>query len=95
MTDEDDLFLRKWAAEIGPTVDGARNLLEEMNPLPVCAACSAARWYKVENKKRESALECFCTEYRGTMYNGVRSVTACDAREDAIERHKLDSQTRG
>jgi hypothetical protein len=91
MTDKDDLFLRKWAAEIGPTVDGARNLLEVMKPLPVCAACSAARWYKVENKNGKTELECFCTEYRGVMYNGLRSVTACDAREDVIERHKSQS----
>lgn len=90
MTDADDQMLEREATLLGPTLQEERSrpstasLLEKLERVPVCAVCPAARWYKLDDDK----LECFCTEYRGVMYDDRRkvAVTACDARADALER---------
>lgn len=89
MTDDDRIFLEKNRAYMGATLKGevAAGLLEALTYVPVCAACPAARWYKVTEKAGAGRVECFCVEFRGTMYSVKQeAVTACDARADAIDR---------
>lgn len=66
----------------GPTVRGGSYLVAKMDPKPICATCPLAQWYKIEIAGEEH-MECYCSAYRGVMYDGKRSVTACDAYEDA------------
>ena len=87
MTDAERRLLRDQAAYIGPVVDQARDLLELMKPMPLCVVCPSAQWYRIEDDKSKAHLECFCTEFRGVMFDvRRRGVTACDGRTDAIER---------
>lgn len=90
MTDEDDQMLENESALMGATLllersrPSTDSLLNKMERVPVCAVCPAARWYKLDDDK----LECFCVEYRGTMYDAYKkvAVTTCDARADALKR---------
>lgn len=91
MIEEDARFLHTWVDEVGPTLRGARDLLEKMTRVPACAACPAARWYRLENQNGLATLECFCTEFRGVMFDGRRVITHCDGREDALHRNSLKS----
>jgi hypothetical protein len=80
MTEADEIMLKNNAANMGPTLLDARALLEKMEPVPLCAVCTAGQWYKYADDQ----LHCFCTKFQGTMYNHNKyPVTACDAYEDA------------
>ena len=58
-------------------------------PMPLCVVCPSAQWYRIEDDKGEAHLECFCTEFRGVMFDRrKRGVTACDGRTDAVERDR-------
>ena len=86
MTDADQELLRQEAAYLGPVVQASRKLLDAMEPLPLCAVCPAAQWYRIEDDQRTPRLEAFCTAFRGVMYDHRRrAVTACDGRTDTIE----------
>ena len=81
MTENDEIMLERNAAHIGPTLQNARALVEKMVRVPLCAACPAAQWYKYSDDQ----LHCFCTQFRGVMYNHTRAaITECDGHADAI-----------
>lgn len=91
VTKDDQQFLRDWDDLLTPTLKGDYDLVEALPRVPVCVACPMAQWYKLEPTppkpdadKKPPTLECFCTAYRGVMYDGRRVVTACDARTDAL-----------
>ena len=87
MTEEDRRMLETHATYVGPVVQASRQLLEKMQPLPLCAVCPSAQWYRIEVAQGEAHLEAFCAEFRGVMYDRRKpTVTACDARTDAIKR---------
>ena len=89
MTDAERRLLQEQAAYVGPVVNVSRPLLETMLPMPLCVVCPSAQWYRIEDDKGEAHLECFCTEFRGVMYDlRKRAVTACDGRTDAIDRDR-------
>ena len=77
-------------------------MVKAFERVPVCVACPMAQWYKLEAapskqgaEPKPATLECFCTAFRGVMYNGGGAVTACDAFQDALdERDGEDSPNR-
>lgn len=86
MTDKERELLAKNAAHLSPVVDGARDLLDKMVPMPTCVVCPWAQWYRVEDDKLDAHLEAHCTAFHGIVYDRKkRAVTACDARTDAVE----------
>ncbi|ODT94283.1 MAG: hypothetical protein ABS86_00340 [Sphingobium sp. SCN 64-10] len=97
MNENDRRFLQGWGDELSPTLDENYELVTGMARVPVCVACPMAQWYKLEHppskpseEPRQATLECFCTAYRGVMYDGRRVVTACDARLDALKSESGD-----
>lgn len=85
MTEADLRLLHEQAAWVGPVIDASRALLEAMEPLPLCAVCPSAQWYRTADDKKVEQLEAFCTQFRGVMYDRRKpAVVACDARIDAI-----------
>lgn len=87
MTDDKRRLLRDFTHLLGPTLDGAYHLVENMERVPACAVCPKAQWYKLQDKTGTETAECFCTAFHDVMYNGgARVVTACDARQDAIDK---------
>lgn len=108
MNDEDRRLLRDWGDHLSPTLDENYNLVEALDRVPVCVACPMAQWYKLEMappkpgmdtkpavEPKPATLECFCTAYRGVMYNGGRAVTACDARQDALNKRDGSTNSNG
>lgn len=92
MTTDDLRTIQDSLEHLGPSLQKEwdseeRGLLGEMKQVPVCAVCPAGQWYKTVGTGGD-ALECFCTQFRGVMYNGGKIVTECDARDDAIARLK-------
>lgn len=102
MNDDDRRLLRDWAGQLSPTLDENYKLVEDLDRVPVCVACPMAQWYKLESappkpglekpdvEMKPPTLECFCTAFRGVMYDGRRVVTACDARTDALKAKDED-----
>ena len=89
MNDAERRLLQEQAAYVGPVIEASRPLLEQMQPMPLCVVCPSAQWYRITDDKLEAHLECFCTEFRGVMFDRrKRGVTACDGRSDAIERDR-------
>lgn len=99
MNDADRRLLRDRADQLSPTLDENYNLVEALPRVPICVACQMAQWYKLEAVPPKSetslapdpdpkppTLECFCTVFRGTVYDGRRVITACDAYEDALNK---------
>jgi len=73
--DENKAKLGRWA---GPTLQSASVL---PTPLPLCADCPAAWWYKSADQ-----YECFCTKFRSVTFDKRNGpVTACDAQIEAIK----------
>lgn len=96
MTDDDMDRLDAERTWLGPTLQQAFDLLKALPRMPDCAICPSAQWYVLEvppdktptnapAAEPEQHLECFCTAFRAVMFKpGMRAVTACDARIDAI-----------
>lgn len=81
MTDDDKIMLERNVANIGPTLLNARELLDKMERVPLCAVCPAGQWYRYADDQ----LHCFCTKFQGVMYNHMKyPVTECDAYDDAV-----------
>lgn len=92
MRDDDRRFLGSFDDQLTPTLKENYDLVEQLERVPVCVACPMAQWYKLETappkqgaEPKPATLECFCTAFRGVMYNGGRAVTACDAFQDAAD----------
>lgn len=98
MNDDDRRLLRDRGDQLSRTLDENYELVEALDRVPVCVSCPMAQWYKLETPPpkpgvdpkpttpKPPSLECFCTAYRGVMYNGGRAVTACDAFQDALNK---------
>lgn len=93
MTEDDRRFLRAWDDQLCPTLKENFDLVQELKRIPICVACPMAQWYKLEavpskpnEEPKPAALECFCTAFRGVMYDGRKVVTACDAFQDALDK---------
>lgn len=99
MTDGDRRFLSSFDDQLTPTLKENYDLVRAMERVPVCVACPKAQWYKLETspprpgmdpkpapEPKPPTLECFCTAFRGVMYDGRRAVTACDAFQDALDK---------
>lgn len=99
MTEDDSRFLRDWDDQLCPTLKKNYDLVQKLERIPICVACPMAQWYKLEAVPPKSGttltgdaepkpptLECFCTAFRGIMYDGRRVVTACDAFQDALDK---------
>ena len=85
MTVQNQNLLDKESAYIGPVIAASRALIEAMQPMPLCAACPAAQWYRTEDSKGAVYLAAFCTTFRAVMYDKNQyAVTTCDGRADAI-----------
>jgi hypothetical protein len=86
MDDGDRLLLDENETYVGPTLrdHASRKLLEAMSPLPLCTVCPGGQWYQVQDRQGAAKLECFCTQFRGVMYDGSNRVMSCDARHDLI-----------
>ena len=86
MTADERRMLRDFKHLLSPTLDDSYDLIETMKRVPVCTVCPMAQWYTMRDSKEVEAAECFCTAFNCVMYNGgARVVTACDARQDAID----------
>lgn len=98
MNGEDRRLLSSWANQLSPTLNENYKLVEALERVPICVACPMAQWYKLEAapskpsvtdateaQQNPPTLECFCTVFRGVMYDGRRVVTACDAFQDALD----------
>lgn len=69
---------------ISPALRSSLDLVRKIKRLPVCIVCPAAQWYKTENHEKVEELECFCTQFRGLMFQPPRRVvTDCDGYIDA------------
>lgn len=93
MNEDDRRLLQGWDDLLGVTLGKNYDLVKALPRVPLCAVCPMAQWYKLEDsptkpdeKPAVPRLECFCTAYRGVMYDGRRVVTACDAWEDAVKQ---------
>lgn len=98
MTEDDSRFLRNWDDQLCPTLKTNYDLVQKLKRIPICVACPMAQWYKLEaappkpnEEAKPAVLECFCTAFRGVMYDGRKVVTACDAFQDALD--KQDDQS--
>jgi hypothetical protein len=92
MNEDDRRLLRDWGDQLTPTLKSNYDLVEALDRVPICVACPMAQWYRLEKVPPKpdapaptATLECFCTAFRGVMYDGRRAVTACDARRDALD----------
>jgi hypothetical protein len=89
VTENDTRMIRDGLQHLGPTLSKEwgsedRGLIGKIAKVPLCAICPAAQWYRSE-RASTAELECFCTQFRGVMYNGVKTITDCDARDDFIK----------
>ena len=67
-----------WPNE-GPMI--SKGLITVPKPQPLCVHCPAAWWYEQRDQPT-----CFCTQFRAITFSALEApVTACDAREDAIQ----------
>jgi hypothetical protein len=102
MTEDDSRFLRDWDDQLCPTLKTNYDLVQKLERIPICVACPMAQWYKLEavpskpnEEAKPAALECFCTAFRGVMYDGRKVVTACDAFQDALDKQDDQRGPRG
>jgi hypothetical protein len=98
MTEDDSRFLRDWDDQLCPTLKTNYDFVKKLERIPICVACPMAQWYKLKaappkpnEEAKPAVLECFCTAFRGVMYNGRKVVIACDAFQDALD--KQDDQS--
>lgn len=102
MNDDDRRLLRDWGDRLTPTLEENYDLVQAFERVPVCVACPMAQWYKLESsppkqgaEQKLPTLECFCTAFRGVMYNGGRAVTECDAFQDALDKRNSAGSPNG
>lgn len=71
---------------LSPALLSSLDLVKTIKRLPVCIVCPSAQWYRIEDDKGQGKLECFCTQFRGLMFEPPRRVvTVCDGYTDTAD----------